>query len=228
MSMKEEEHQEHEEHHWPEEEAWYRGPLKYVAGIFLLLIIVLMSVPYYGIRMNPSPSYIPTIDEVVPSDIEIVKNNYSVADRRNFLLFVEPNDPVVKQTADSIALKACNSNERVCFAKAMFYFVRDNVDYVSDPRAYEYVKSARESLAVPGGDCDDSSVQLINLLEAVGIKTRFVFIPRHVYVEAWLPEAINRYKIDDDWVALDPTCDDCSFGELPYQNINKRRSYLEY
>jgi hypothetical protein len=33
--------------------------------------------------------------------------------------------------------------------------------------------------------------------------------------------------MEDDWVALDATCNDCGFGELPYQNINKKKSYLE-
>lgn len=211
----------------PEEEPWWRGPLKYMIGLFLLLIVSMMAVPYYGLKYNPSPSYVPGIEEVVPPDLSYSENNYSVDDRRNFALFVDPSDSAVKRVADSIAVAACGSNEPICFSKAMFYFVRDNVQYVRDPRKYEYVKSARESLAVPGGDCDDSSVQLVNLLEAVGIRTRFVFIPRHVYVEAWLPEALKRYKSEGDWVPLDPTCRSCGFGEIPYQNLNKNRQYLE-
>ena len=77
-----------------------------------------------------------------------------------------------------------------------------------------------------GGDCDDASVLLANLLQAVGIRTRFVLIPGHVFVQAWIPEAPRTYKADKDWVNLDATCDYCGFGEIPYGNDKKQVSYL--
>jgi len=67
---------------------------------------------------------------------------------------------------------------------------------------------------------------LANLEEAIGIKTRFVFIPGHVYVQIKLDSALKKYKTNDEWINLDPTCDYCSFGEIPYKNIESKKSYV--
>ncbi|MBW2977831.1 transglutaminase-like domain-containing protein [Candidatus Woesearchaeota archaeon] len=206
-----------------EPEPWYKGPIKYIMGIFLVLLIVLMVVPRYAVKLDPSPNRIPELGEVLPLNITILNN--SVSSRQDFLKLVQPNDPVIKQVADKVASIACDG-QKVCQAKAIYHFVRDNFDYVSDPNRYEYVKSARESLVSGGGDCDDSSVLLANLMEAIGIKSRFVFIPGHVYVQIWLPKAMNRYKTEDDWITVDAVCKTCDFGELIIQNLGKEKSYL--
>ena len=114
----------------------------------------------------------------------------------------------------------------MCHAKALFYFVRDNFQYVSDPNAYEYVKTAKQSLVSGGGDCEDGMLLTANLMEAIGIRSRFVFIPGHVYLDIWLPEALNKYKHDGDWISLDVTCKNCEFGEVPYNSINQDKKYL--
>jgi transglutaminase-like putative cysteine protease len=59
-------------------------------------------------------------------------------------------------------------------------------------------------------------VLLASLLEAIGIPTRLAFVPRHVYVEAYIPDAPRRYQ-QDGWVSLDATCKECDFGEVMWQ-----------
>lgn len=198
-----------------------RGPLIYVAGVFLALIIILMVIPYYSVRLDPEPVKIPTIDEVVRlTDInETPRDSIS-------LDMVDGADPLIKETADKIASISCESGKRVCQAKAMFYFVRDNFDYVSDPNSVEFVKTAKESLIVQGGDCEDASILLANLLDAIGIRTRFVFIPGHVFMQANMPEALNKYKDKENWVNLDPTCSHCEFGEIPWSTSGKDKRIL--
>jgi len=204
-------------------EPWYKGPIKWILAIFLILILILMIVPRYAVKLDPSPKRIPALGEVLPQKIDILNN--SISSRYDFLKLVKPNDPVIKQVADKVASIACDG-QKICQAKAIFYFVRDNFDYVSDPNRYEYVKSARESLVSGGGDCDDASVLLANLMEAIGIRSRFVFIPGHVYIQIWLPKAMNRYKTEDDWITVDATCKTCDFGEIVIQNLGKEKSYL--
>ena len=77
-----------------------------------------------------------------------------------------------------------------------------------------------------GGDCDDNSVLLANLLQSIGINTRFTFVPRHVYVEAYLPDAIWRHKKEGDWVVLDSTCEYCEFGDISIQSLNQEKTYI--
>ncbi len=200
------------EHLDDDEEKKFFTPVKIILALFLVLLIVVMVIPEFSIKFDPEPKQIPKIDDVVPKDIKIIEGALQPKSYEEFNLLVRPNDPVIKQTADKISSIACSGN-KICSAKAMFYFVRDNFDYMSDPMEYEYVKGARESLAVGGGDCDDASVLLVNLLEAIGLDARFVFIPEHVYVQVKVP----GYK-ENRWLNLDPTCKNCEFNKVPYTN----------
>ncbi|MBW2984710.1 transglutaminase-like domain-containing protein [Candidatus Woesearchaeota archaeon] len=217
--------EEHEVHEDIEEEPWWKGPIKWILSIFLLLIVVLWMVPSYSVRIDPAPNYIPTIDEVVP-EFSINATKHNVTSKYDFLELIDPTDPLIKQTADRVSVMGCPTN-RVCHAKAIYYFVRDNFNYVSDPTKFEYVKTAKESLSVQGGDCDDSAVLLATLLEAIGVKTRLVFIPGHVFVQAYLPDALKSYKSMEHWVDLDATCRNCRFGEIPFKNLGKEKAYVE-
>ncbi len=203
-----------------EKEPLWKRPLIIIISLFLALMIISISIPYYSVKLDPEPKYIALISEVVNDDIVVedkITNDYSA--------LVRPNDAVIKRTADKIvSLSGCGSN-KICQAKAIFYFVRDRFDYVSDPVGHEYVKSARETLVSGNGDCDDASVLLVNLLEAIGIRTRFVFVTGHVYVQAYMPDALRKYK-EEEWVNLDATCEYCEFGDVSYKSSDKVKRYL--
>ena len=199
-----------------EKEPWYKGPVKFIIMLFLLLIIVMWVFSHYAVKVDPSPKRIPAVEEVFVQNFEInISDDRNVANKDDYKRLIKPNDPVVKLVADKIVSVSCKGS-KVCQAKAIFYFVRDNFQYVSDPNEFEYVKDARESLVTKAGDCEDCSVLLANLLESIGITTKFVFIPRHVYVQAYLPEALKRYKTAGDWVSLDATCKNCEFGQVTW------------
>lgn len=199
-----------------------KNPIWVVIGIVLVFLIVLMIVPISGIKMDPSPSSVPSLESVVPETFPY--NNRTVSSRSDYKLLMNPSE--VKMIADKIVTKSCSDYSKVCYAKALYYFVRDEFSYVNDPSSFEYVKSPSLSLVSAGGDCDDASVLLANLLEAVGVETRFVFVPGHVYVQGNLPDALAKYKSDGNWVNMDSTCVNCEFGEIPYSNIEKEKQYL--
>ena len=204
---------------------WWKGPLKYIMATLLILLLIIWYFPSQAIKIDPEPKAIPSISEVLPKNIEPL-NNSGIVSRRDYLKLLTPNRPEIKQTADKIVTLACEGN-KICHAKAIYYFVIENFQYVSDPTEYEYVKSAQESLIATGGDCDDASVLAANLLQAVGIHTRFVFIPGHVYIQAYLPDALRRYKTEDsDYVSLDLTCKNCKFGELPYSDLTDNKQII--
>lgn len=83
-------------------------------------------------------------------------------------------------------------------AKLLHKFVRDQIRYVKDIRGVETVQTPDVTLTLRAGDCDDKSVLLASMLEAIGHPTRFVaigFRPDdfvHVFPEtrigtAWIP-----------------------------------------
>ncbi len=196
-----------------------KSGLKYVLAVLLVFIFLFSLLPIYFISLDPPPKNIPSLSEVVPANMTYERINSSYYS--DYIIV----DSEIKSIADKIVTQSCDSGEKVCHAKALFYFVQKNLKYVSDPAKFEYVKTAKESLINRGGDCDDASVLLATLLESIGIPTRLVFIPAHVYVEAWIPEARAKYKSEDNWVSLDATCQYCDFGEIAYSSSKQDKTY---
>jgi len=90
-------------------------------------------------------------------------------------------------------------------AKAIFDWTVKNIRYVQDPVHIEFIMSPAKLIEVGSGDCDDLSITVASMAEAVGIPARFVAVktmardgysPRfnHVYPELYL---------DGRWVAHD-------------------------
>ena len=208
------------EHHEEEHVPWYKGPIKIIMGLFLILLLVMWLVPFYGIKQNPEPNYLPTLEELNIPDLEIPKTN-----SEKITSYVQVT-PEIKQIADKIVTLSCEKTHKVCNAKAIFYFIQKNFNYLNDPLAFEYYKTPQESLKSDSGDCDDSSILLSSLLQSVGLQTRFVFVPGHVYVQVKLKEAISAYKDDENWINLDATCSNCEFGEIHYSYVDSKKSYL--
>lgn len=203
-------------------------PWGIVGAIVIGILIIFMVIPEYAIKLDPEPKYIPKLEEVFPRQNMTAVNIAAERSRHEINSFLEPNNPVVKRAADRIiSLSKCPADEN-CYAKAIFYFVRDRIQYVSDPPD-DYIKSFDEMMMSPVGDCDDKSLLLANLLQSVGIHTKFVVIPEHVYVVAYLPESLKKYhdkEIGPGWVNLDATCEYCAFGEIPILNQDKVKQII--
>ncbi len=195
-----------------EKEPWYKGPIKYITMVFLLLIIVLWYFPRESIRLDPEPARIPLIEEVLPAEFSF-NETIEIKSRDDFYKYIKPNDPVIKQIANKIATIACDGNQ-VCQSKAIYYFVRNNIEYVADPLGFEYIENPKEVLYTKASDCEGGTILMASLLGAIGVNYELVFIPNHVFLKIKLNNALKRYKIDD-FVYLDWTCKTCGFGELP-------------
>lgn len=76
-----------------------------------------------------------------------------------------------KNTLDTIP----NALVEFCKAKIIFDTFKNNLTYISDPRATsEYVQYPNQTIELKGGDCDDLSVCYSSLLESVGIETALI------------------------------------------------------
>jgi len=133
--------------------------------------------------------------------------------------------PLIRNLAVKIARKHPGATNWLQ-AKDIYEWVRDNISYVCDPAGREYIQYPEETLESKGGDCDDQAVLLASLLLAVGFRASLIFVPNHVYVAAYVPDApedvrtfARKEKKDGtnwyDWIGMDPTCTGCSFGQLP-------------
>jgi len=199
-----------------EKESVWKGPLKWVIAGFILLILVSWTFSYYAVKVDPEPTYIPTLAEVVGT-LHVENVTHEVNGRYDFKRFITPSDPELKRVASNIASISCDSAQYVCQAKAVYYFVQRNIKYVPDPKQ-DYVESPKETLLTGAADCDGMAVLLATLEEAIGVNARLVFIPGHVYVELKLNDGPNKYK---QWFPVDATCKNCRFGEVPASDAEK-------
>lgn len=84
----------------------------------------------------------------------------------------------------------------------IFYFVRDRIRYVKDIDGVETLQTPDKTLELKAGDCDDKSILLASMLQAIGHPVRLVavgFKPGvfcHVFVQT---------KIGTKWVSLETT-----------------------
>lgn len=203
------------------------NPFTIILVVILILLIIMMVVPYYGVHIDPQPNNIPTMQDVKPYGLAGLAEGMPGLPsglRSNYRQMLVPDHQAIRNMAARIATSSCEESQ-VCYAKALFFFVRDNFQYVGDPPD-DYLESPFETMMTGGADCDGLSILLANLELAVGIPTRFAFIPNHVYVQVKLDDAPKKYKGKDGWISLDPTCNDCGFGEVPYSTLNKQKEYL--
>ncbi|HZX44063.1 MAG TPA: transglutaminase-like domain-containing protein [Candidatus Nanoarchaeia archaeon] len=191
---------------------WYKGPIRYILMLFLLLTIILWYFPAESIKLDPEPTAIPSLSEVLPDNFK--PGNTTI--KGDFYSSIQPNDPQLKQLANRISTYSCDGNQ-VCQAKALYYFVRDNIEYVSDPLNSEYIESPKEVLYTKASDCEGGAILLASLMASIGIDYELVFIPSHVFIKIKLDKAMKRYKTGD-WIYLDWTCKGCRFGEVPLKD----------
>jgi transglutaminase-like putative cysteine protease len=97
---------------------------------------------------------------------------------------------------------------------AIYDFVNARVRYTKDTWDAEMVQPAEWVLTNGAGDCDDFTVAVCALLEAVGHRTRIVAVGREAgsYTHVYAETLIGGKK----WIAVDAT-EDCGVGwHMPY------------
>ncbi len=204
-----------------EEQIDYWKPVRVIIALVLIFIIVLMIIPNYYVKLDPEPK--PVQFQDVGVEVKLRNQSIKVNSTSEFAKFVQPKNPEIKYIANRISTQACESST-ICYAKAQYYYVRDNINYIKDPIRSEYIEPPIEVFASGGGDCESGSILLASLLESIGVNAQLVFTTNHAYVRIKLDEAQNKYK-QDGWIYLDWTCDECEFGEVPWSN--QERYYLE-
>ncbi|MBW3003219.1 transglutaminase-like domain-containing protein [Candidatus Woesearchaeota archaeon] len=182
-----------------------KGPIKVILGVGLILLIVAMVIPFSGLKHNPEPSVV--IEYALADD-----NSEGTFDGL-YDVYEYPVSSEIKSAANKIATEGCNSGIKMCQIKALVYFVRDRIDYVSDPEYREYIQTPEATLYSGAGDCEDKSVLLVGLLKAIGVNAEIVTKPGHAYNRIYYPEAPKKY-LEDGWIYVDTTCSRCGLGEV--------------
>ncbi|MFH1399117.1 MAG: transglutaminase-like domain-containing protein [Candidatus Woesearchaeota archaeon] len=196
-------------------------PIRIIIAVILLVLIIATVIPYYSVRLDPEPRNIPVLTALA-FNISLEGNHSQ--DITHISQFVMPSDPQIKFAANKIVTLSCSPNP-LCYAKALYYFVRDNIQYVADPLEQEYIEPPAEVLASGAADCESGSILLASLEEAIGIDAQLVLIQNHAYIRIKL-DAPKKYQ-NNNYIYLDWTCKDCAFGEIPWKSWLARATIVE-
>jgi transglutaminase-like putative cysteine protease len=111
------------------------------------------------------------------------RNPYYYYRKVNDLINV--TDPAVRNTAVSV-VKEYPGTYNVYQLCSIFDYVRDNVEYISDPRDNDYWAEPSETLSTGAGDCEDYAILTASLVEAIGGTTRIYLTEDHAYAATYV------------------------------------------
>ena len=131
----------------------------------------------YAMQDNPNPQDL-IISKLLP-----------FPNKSKIIAAVEYNNPKVRNfalaaTAKHFKNEKKSGNFRVmiqCFA--VFKEIRNNWNYVNDPKGSEYIAAATESLQHFSGDCDDHAILMAACIKAIGGTPRIIHTGGHLYPE---------------------------------------------
>ncbi|AKB61099.1 transglutaminase-like domain-containing protein [Methanosarcina mazei] len=137
---------------------------------------------------------------------------------------VESSEPSVRTRAAETARSypGAYNMYQVC---ALFDMVKEEVEYVSDPRGNDIWEPANVTLRIGAGDCEDQAILLSSMVEAIGGTTRIYLTDNHAFTAVYLGNGTDsiegavkgvrayygnvdvNYLTDEygSWIMLDPT-----------------------
>lgn len=126
--------------------------------------------------------------------------------------YIESTNPLVRDTA-VLAVQSSPAdievNSEIWKIWKINYWVANNISYVSDPKGHNYFAYAHETLQARGGDCDDFSILLASMYEAVGLDAAIASIdtdddvkPDHMSCLVYYPEDGDTF-IEEEMIILE-------------------------
>lgn len=131
----------------------------------------------YAMQDNPNPQDL-IISKLLP-----------FPNKSKIIAAVEYNNPKVRNFAVAATAKHFKNEKKFgnlrvmiqCFA--VFKEIRNNWNYVNDPKGSEYIAAATESLQHFSGDCDDHAILMAASIKAIGGTPRIIHTGGHLYPE---------------------------------------------
>ena len=199
-----------------------RSPFHVFVAAITAIALFLLSIQAYFYLIRPQPTNIPELEDVsafLSSELDQPFSSHRPDEVKRVVEEIREN---IKQVANFIVARSCAEPDRVCQSKALYYFVRDEIQYVPDERFHDQLENPLTVLKTGGADCEDTAVLMIALQKAIGNRARLVFIPGHAYAQVSIPE----YR-GEQWLNLEGTCSSCQFGELPNNYAIQEKDYHE-
>jgi len=118
-----------------------RNPFYGLIALFVVVALFLLSLQGYFYLIHPEPTEIVSLDEIqsfIPAELEEPFSSHQSDEVKIVLANTQDS---IKQVANFIAANACKRSDRVCQSRALFYFVRDNIQYVPDAKFHDNLEN---------------------------------------------------------------------------------------
>lgn len=218
--------------------AWQREDWWLVAASVGLLVSV-GSVLLYNRKRSQGlngPAFrkrVPALGEAGTMKLKHHRGRMTIKDRVKIiqdLVWKSVQDPEMRKIALQTT-KDCPERDGKCEARAIYHFIKSHVRYTGDvgpvkmghdgpTEAVDLYQSARRTLEIGGGDCDDQAILAATLLALNGMSAKLrITKPRkdaewsHIYVTTGLPKLRPT-----SWLPIDTTLPGSNwFGkEVPF------------
>lgn len=190
-----------------------------IIAILIIILILLMIIPSYIIPIN-TKFYYDRINDL-KKDIDNYFEDVNLTTNISFTNFNQINNYFyspqgesdltrIRAVSTKIISFLCDDYDKECYTKALFYFIRDYINYVNDPVAREYIQNPLYTLKIKSGDCDDHALLFSLMLYSIGIKNELIFSVNHVYNKVHIIKKAF-FKEKEVIKELDTTCKSCEF-----------------
>lgn len=128
------------------------------------------------------------LDDPNPQDIIIAKL-LPFPNKSKILNAIDYSNPKVRNfalmatTKNFRNIKGHNQYRVIIQCFAVFKEIKNNWNYVNDPKGQEYIAAASESIQHFSGDCDDHAILMAACIRAVGGTPRLIHTGGHIYPE---------------------------------------------
>lgn len=142
-----------------------------------------------------------------------ISTQYTRLQANETIRFIDPFDPEILSIATTV-LQNAQSNNSFVVAKALFSWLKQNIEYNTHPDE-KAVRSAAVTLENKQGDCDDLSFLYISLCRSVGIPARFIrgFLLAEVLpgtitavAHAWVEVFVGTSDSLNGWIPVECAC----------------------
>ena len=131
----------------------------------------------YAMSENPNPQ------DIIVAKLLPFPNKSKIIDAVDFTNPKVRNFALYATTKHFKDIRGFKENRKLIQCFAVFKEIRNNWNYVNDPKGREYIAYASESLQHFSGDCDDHAILMAASIKAIGGTPRIIHTGGHLYPE---------------------------------------------
>lgn len=121
------------------------------------------------------------------------------------------------------AIQGCSQKDYLCYAQAIWQWVKSNIKYVFDPHDVEMVERPLVILSKTRmGDCDSTATLLAAMYENIDLPARFVTVKADKSNPDEFSHVFTEVQVKGKWYGADVTVPGKSFGWAPGPQYPRR------